>query len=120
MVTEADVRRVALSLPGAYEQASYGGSPSWRTKPRMFTSVLEDDDALVVWAASVEDKEALLASDPGKFFTANHYDGHPVVLVHMAAIDIDELSELIEESWTHRAPRTLVSEWTRDQDRGVR
>jgi hypothetical protein len=101
MVTEADVRRVALSLPGAYEQESYGGSPSWRTKPRMFTWIGGEDGSLVVWVESVEEKEALLASDPDKFFTTSHYDGHPVVLVRMASIEVEELTELIDQSWRH-------------------
>lgn len=38
MMNEDDVRRIALNLLGAYEQESYGGRPSWRTKRRMFTS----------------------------------------------------------------------------------
>ena len=119
MVTEDDVRRVALSLPGAYEQESYGGRPSWRTKPRMFTLVRDDPDAVVVWVASLEDKEALLGSDPGTFFTTSHYDGHPVVLVDMEAVDVVELAELIEDSWRARAPRSLTKGWTRGRERDV-
>ncbi len=114
MVTEDDVRRVALRLPGAYEQESYGGIPSWRTKPRMFTWIGGEAESLVVWVGSVEEKETLLASDPHKFFTTPHYDGHPVVLVRMATIDVEELTELIDESWRHRAPRSLTKTWSRD------
>lgn len=116
MVDEDDVRRVALSLPGAYEQESYGGSPSWRTKPRMFTTIRDDDGALVVWVASVEEKESLLAADPDKFHTSPHYDGHPVVLVHMTAIDVEELTELVQESWRRRAPRSLTAPRSTEQD----
>lgn len=110
MATEDDVRRIALGLPGAYEQASYGGSPSWRTKPRMFAWIRDDDGALVVWVGSVEEKELLLGADPAKFFTTDHYDGHPIVLVRLPAVDVDELGELIEESWYLRAPRSLTRE----------
>ncbi|MGB5951205.1 MAG: MmcQ/YjbR family DNA-binding protein [Ornithinimicrobium sp.] len=109
MVTESDVRRAALNLPGAYEKASYGGSPSWRTKPRVFARLRDEDDALVLWVETEEEKEALVTSDPEKFFTTNHYDGYSVVLVRMTAIDVPELAELIEESWRHRAPRSLTS-----------
>ncbi|MGB3829211.1 MAG: MmcQ/YjbR family DNA-binding protein [Ornithinimicrobium sp.] len=119
MVTEDDVRHAALSLPGAYEKVSYGGSPSWRTKPRMFAWMLDEEDALVVWVESGEEKEALLASDPDTFFTTNHYEGHPVVLVRMAAIDVDELVELIGESWRHRAPRSLTSSSIHNQGSGA-
>lgn len=103
VVSEEDVRRVALSLPGAYEQESYGGRPSWRTPPRMFTWIRDDPDAVVVWVDSLEDKEALIASAPDTFFTTSHYDGHPVVLVDMQAVGVDELTELITDSWRLRA-----------------
>lgn len=119
MVIEDDVRRIALSLPGAYEQASYGGLPSWRTKPRMFTSIRDEQDAVVVWISSLEAKDALLASDPAKFFTTSHYDGYPVVLVRMDAVDAGELTELICDSWALRAPRSLTKKWRAERDRGL-
>lgn len=117
MITEEDVRRVALGLPGASEQKSYGGSPSWRTRPRMFTWIRDDDGALVVWVGSVEEKGALLDSDAGKYFTTPHYDGHPVVLVRMDLIDMGELTELVTESWRHRAPRALTATWETTTER---
>ena len=108
MITVDDVRDIALSLPGSFEQASYGDRPSWRTKPRMFTWIREDPEALVVWVDTVEDKEALVASDPDTFFTTPHYDGHAIVLVHLDRVDVDEARELITDSWRLRAPAKLV------------
>ncbi len=111
MITYDDVRTIALGLPGSFEQESYGGQPSWRTKPRMFTWIRDDPEALVVWVESVEDKTALIETDPTVFFTTSHYDGHPIVLVHLEAVDLDEAIELITESWRLRAPRTVVKKW---------
>ncbi len=108
MITEDDIRQLALALPGAYEQASYGGRPSWRTAPRMFAWLRDDPEALVVWVEAVEDKEALIAADPLRFFTTPHYDGQPIVLVRFDAIDADETAELIVDSWLLRAPRSLT------------
>jgi uncharacterized protein len=79
------VRRIALALPEAYEQASYDDRPSWRTKPRMFAVVGEDRGKLAVWVASLDEKDALLASDPAVFSTTPHHDGHPIVLIDHAA-----------------------------------
>lgn len=110
MITIDDVRRICEALPGAYETESYGGRPSWRTKPRMFTWVREDPEALVVWVDSEEEKLALLASEPDKFTTTDHYDGHPIVLVELGAVDAAEARELIEESFRLRAPKKLVAE----------
>lgn len=111
MITVEHVRRIALALPDAYEQASYDGCPSWRTKPRMFTWVREDPEALVVWVESLDDKEALLASDPDTFFTTPHYDGHSIVLVRLGHVGVDEAAELITDSWRLRAPRRTVKQW---------
>jgi hypothetical protein len=108
MVTEEDVRRIALDLPGAFERPSHGGLPSWRTEPRMFSWIRDEPEALVVWVESLEDKEVLISSEPGKFFTTSHYDGHPIVLVRLAAVDVDEARELITDSWRLRAPRSLT------------
>jgi len=57
---------------------------------------------------AVEDKEALIAADPFRFFTTPHYGGQPVVLVRLEAIDADETAELIVDSWLLRAPRSLT------------
>ncbi|MDQ6838596.1 MAG: MmcQ/YjbR family DNA-binding protein [Actinomycetota bacterium] len=119
MVTEVDVRRIALSFPGAYEQDSYGGRPSWRTKPRIFTWIRDEPDAVVVWVESLAEKEALVASDLDKFFTTPHYDGHPVVLVRLSAVDVEEVAELIGDSWRLRAPRSLTKGWNGDRERDV-
>jgi hypothetical protein len=108
MITVEDVRRVALALPGAFEQASYGDRPSFRTKPRMFAWVRDEPEALVVWVESVEEKEALIASQPGTFFTTGHYAGEAIVLVRLEAVDPAEAEELITESFRLRAPKTLV------------
>lgn len=110
MISIDDVRRICESLPGVYETESYGGRPSWRTKPRMFTWVRDDPEALVVWVDSEEEKLALVADEPDKFTTTEHYDGHPIVLVELGAVDADEARELIEESFRLRAPKKLVAE----------
>ncbi|MFN7975427.1 MAG: MmcQ/YjbR family DNA-binding protein [Acidobacteriota bacterium] len=108
MVTEADIRRIAMALPGALEQPSYEGRPSWRTKPRMFAWIRPDPEALVVWVESIETKEAMIALDPRRYFTTPHYDGHAIVLVRLGAIDRSKAAELIEASYRVRAPRSLT------------
>ena len=110
MITIDDVREIASGLPGAYEQTSYGGQPSWRTKPRGFAWVRDEPEALVVWVASVEEKIGLIESEPGKFFTTSHYDASPILLVRLGGVDRAEAAELIEESFRHRAPKRLVAE----------
>jgi hypothetical protein len=108
MVTEADVRRVALSLPATAEKPSYG-TPGFRVKDKLFARIREDGDVLVVWCEDEGEKQALIAAEPEKFFTTPHYDGHPTVLVRFGAIDVDELTELLTDAWRVRAPKKLVA-----------
>jgi hypothetical protein len=107
VATEDDVRRIALSLPETIEKPWYN-TPGFRVKDKGFLRIRsEAEGGLVVFVADLGEKEALLASEPDKFFTTPHYDGHPTVLVNLPAIDVDELRELITESWLLRAPKRL-------------
>lgn len=109
MATEDDVRRIALSLPEVTERP-WHGTPGWRVKDRSFLRIRsEAEGALVVFVADLEEKEALLASDPKKFFTTSHYDGYPTVLVHLPAVGQDELTELIADSWRMKAPKRVLA-----------
>ncbi len=64
-----------------------------------------------ILAARVEHvgaKEALLADDPGVYFTTSHFEGYAAILVRLDRIALDELEEVITEAWLARAPKRLV------------
>lgn len=107
--SEDDVRRIASALPGTIERPSYG-TPAWRVKDKWFARIHEQPEVLVLWCADEGEKQALITGEPDKFFTTPHYDGHRLVLVRLTAIDVDELTELITDSWRLRAPRKLREE----------
>ncbi len=109
MATEADVRELALSLPETIERPSYR-TPGFRVRDKLFARMREEGDVLVVWCADVGDKELLIGSQPEKFFTTPHYDGHASVLVRLPAVDRAELRELLMDAWRTRAPKRLVAE----------
>jgi len=77
----------------------------------MFIWIREAPEGLVVWVESEEDKLAMISSESDKFFTTDHYDGHPIVLVRLEGVDVDEAAELITESWRLRAPKKVVADW---------
>jgi hypothetical protein len=108
VITEDDVRQIALLLPETTEKPSYG-TPGFRVKDKLFARIREEGDVLVVWTGDLAEKEALIAAEPDKFFTTPHYDGHPTVLVRFAAADVDDLEELLTESWRLRAPERLLA-----------
>lgn len=107
MASEEDVRRIALSLPQTVEKPSYG-TPGFRVKDKLFARLREEPGVLVVWCEDEGEKQAMIASEPAVFFTTPHYDGHPMVLVRLDAVEVDELTELLTEAWRLRAPPRLV------------
>jgi hypothetical protein len=114
MACEEDVRRICLSLPDTIEKP-YDGLPGFRVKKNLFARIREKPEALVVWRPDIHEKEALIASEPEKFFQIPHYEGHPAVLVRLEAVDVGELEELLTESWALRAPARLVAAFEASQ-----
>ena len=113
MPTEADVRRIALSLPATTEKPSYG-TAGFRVRDRLFARMREEGDALVVFCGDLAEEEALLALEPEVLFTTPHHDGHPTVLVRLDRIDEALLTELVTDSWRSRAPVRLRASFDAD------
>jgi len=108
VATLDDLRRVVLALPGTSEGTWYG-TLGFRVSGKGFLRLrTEDEDGLlVVPVADLGEKEALLGSRPEVFSTLPHYDGHPVVLLRLEAVDVEELAELVTEAWRAKAPARL-------------
>jgi hypothetical protein len=68
-------------------------------------------DILSVRVADEGVKFALIADEPGVYFTTPHFDGYPAVLVKLGEIDELGLRELIVEAWLTQAPKRLVEEF---------
>jgi hypothetical protein len=118
-----DVGRLALALPETSERLSRG-LRQWVVKKKLFVWERplrrSDLEALgdappdgPILGARVEHegaKQALLADDPGVFFTTPHFDGYPAILVRLDRIAADDLEEVVTEAWLLRAPKKLAAE----------
>jgi hypothetical protein len=122
MATQADVRRVALSLPEVEEMPGHFAF-SVRNKGKLKSFVwvwlervtpgkarVPQPKVIALRVANLFDKDFLLALDPAKFFTEPHYDGFPAVLLRLPAVTVRELRPLITEAWRCQAPKNLVNE----------
>jgi hypothetical protein len=127
VATQDDVRRIALALPHTVEAKDrFAFSVRNKDKEKGFVWVwlerLDPKKARVpnprVVAIRVPDdaeKQALLATNSEKFFTEDHYNGFPAVLVRLAAIRARELEELITDAWRTMAPKALVKQFDEEQ-----
>lgn len=119
MATQADVRRIALALPGTEEGTDrFGFSVLNKGKAKGFCWVwmeriepkkarVPNPDVIAIRVPNLGHKDALLAADPVKFFTEPHYNGFPAVLVRLDAVTVADLKLLIADAWACQAPAEL-------------
>jgi hypothetical protein len=105
-----DVVAIGRRLPEV-EEGTWFRTPCLRVRKKSFCRMKEDGETLVVRVVDLEDKEALLRSDPEVFFTTPHYDGYPYVLVRLGKVKRKQLTELVEDAWRIRAPKRLVAQY---------
>jgi hypothetical protein len=102
----ADVVAIGEELRGV-EESTWYGTAALKVKGKGFCRLRDEGETLVVPVVDLEDKEALLRSDPEVFFTTSHYDGHAYVLVRLERVGREALGELLEDAWRLRAPDSL-------------
>ena len=107
MITSDDVRRIALSLPQTTEKIAWS-MPTFRVAGKMFATLPEDETSMAVRCPKVERDELALA-EPEKFWIADHEAGFAWVRVRLAALeDLDELRDILVDSWQQAAPTALL------------
>jgi hypothetical protein len=107
MASWADVVALGTELPGV-EESTWWRTPALKVRGKSFCRMKEDGETLVIQVVDLEDKEALLRSDPEVFFTTPHYDGYAYVLVRLDRVGREQLAELVEDAWRLRAPKSLL------------
>ena len=88
--------------------------PAWLARPASRTSTGSLPTVIVVWVATEDDKQALVLDPDSPYFTTPHFNGHPSVLIRgsrIGEIDLDELTELIQDAWLSRASRRRGETW---------
>ena len=103
------VRRIALTLPNVKESTSYG-TAALKVKGKLFVRLKEDNETIVL-RMEFDQRKAMMAEDPETYFITDHYREHPWVLVRLAAVKLEVLSDLLRTA--HRtasppSPRPIV------------
>ena len=133
MATWEDVEGIAMSLPLVEE--SVGGFDGWRTwkitgakgrqvvwerpmRPadvRALGDAAPTKESIAVRVPDFETKAARIAEIPA-CFDIPHFANYTGVLVLLDEVDVDDLRELVEDSWLFVAPKRAVTEWRRTHE----
>lgn len=120
MATWDAVARLALALPETDEVVSRD-TRQWRVRGKNFVwerplratdrahlgDAAPEGEIVSFRTADEPEKFALIEGEPELFFTTPHFDGYPMVLARLDALDDARLEELITEAWRARAPASL-------------
>ena len=119
MADAEDVRRLALALPDVVEVESEGFDFRVANKgfvwsyperqpgrPRVIRT-----DVAVLFVGDETEKWALLLGEPDIFFTTPGYDGWPLVMLRLAEVNLERLTELVVDAWRMRAPDVLAGDF---------
>lgn len=114
------MHRVAAAMPHVTRVVGPKGNAVYQVGGRSFVFFRNPrrdapyPDVIVIWVESEADKLALV-QDPGSpFFTTDHFDGHPSVLVRgseLQRVDVAELTELIQDAWLSQASTRRGRQW---------
>ena len=110
-----DLRRLALSLPEAYEDL-HRGKPAFRVNAKIFALLSApgrqgfmglDQDDVAVMKLDREDQLNMAAAHPDAVQPTETYGHHGWTYVRLAELDGDVLETLVRLAWTHVAPKRL-------------
>ncbi len=114
-MTWDELRPIVLALPGTAEGTSYG-TPSFRLGKKFLTRLREDGETLVIPLASIDEREALMESEPDLYFYTDHYRDWPSVLVRLPLAKPEHVAGLLTQAWRRGAGKRLLAAY--DAGRG--
>ncbi len=129
MVTIDDVAAMALELPDVLEGERHGNR-TWSISGKAFAwerpfskadlrrfgdQTPPDGPILAVRVEDLGEKEAVLAANPGTFFTIPHFDGFSAVLIQLRAVSAKALRDAITDGWLACAPPGLANQYAERQ-----
>ncbi|HEY7281311.1 MAG TPA: MmcQ/YjbR family DNA-binding protein [Actinomycetota bacterium] len=109
MATIDDVRRIAADLPRSYE-ALIADRVKFKVGQYVYIA-FSRDETLMGFAFPKDEREALVASEPDKFEMPGKADlRYHWVVGRLAAIETDELRELVIDAWRMVVPKGVAAQ----------
>lgn len=104
------LRAICLALPEASEAGGVG-NPSFKVRGKIFAMRHQHNGRWSMWCkAPPGAQEMLVETEPARFFVPPYVGHHGWIGVYLdvhAALDWDEIADLVDESYRMTAPKRL-------------
>lgn len=125
MVTLDDAAATALELPEVLEGERHGNR-TWSVGAKVFAwerpfskadlkrfgdAIPPEGPILAVRVEDLGEKEAVLAAQPGAFFTIPHFNGYPAILIQLRKVSRKALRDALIDGWLASAPPRLAEDY---------
>jgi hypothetical protein len=129
VATIDDAASMALGLPEVTEKESRGNR-TWTVGGKAFAwerpfskadirrfgdETPPEGPILAIRVGDLGEKEAILAANPGGFFTIPHFDGFSAVLIQLPEVTDQALRDAITDGWLTCAPPKLADAYLKDR-----
>ncbi len=114
MIEPTDLRRIALSLPGAVERTTWD-SPTFRVKNKIFM-ILGADGREATVKARREHQHTIIASAPRTFSVAPYVGRFGWVTVRLSRVGARAMRVLVVDAWRLTAPSRAVAAYDKASD----
>lgn len=106
------LRTLCLALPEAIEKTTWD-APTFRVRDRIFAMVHTVQGTPGVWCKAPRGVQAILVAAAAERFFVPPYVGHKgwIGIRLDAAVDWDEMHDLIRRSYAMTAPKRLLRDW---------
>jgi hypothetical protein len=112
------VRAIGAALPGVEEGTAWG-VPALKLRGTLLACMASHKSAepgTLVVRLGCDERDAMIADDPGTYYLKPHYEGYPCVLVRLSAIDRTALADLLQASWRFVSGASVKRRNTRPRD----
>lgn len=107
MISIDKAREIALSLPEAVE-GEHMDHPDFRVRKKIFATLWPEGSRAVVFVDPGSHGE-LLQAQPKTFSTNGWSEKYGALNVHLKHVSQKQFRSLVFESWSNKAPKTLVA-----------
>jgi hypothetical protein len=109
LVTQQQIRELALELPEVEEATSWG-QPCFKVRGKTFAGLTSREQGAFWVKCDPDERPLLVASRPEVYYLTPHFEASPgYLLVRYRTAEVEDVRERLIDAWLLAAPKRLAA-----------